>query len=135
MIEFFLGVYDWLHIPVPIWIQVEGIVGTVRLRIQFIPEPPFVRNVGPIFINSFGAILTSNVAVDVYAYGRSWGRGFRDPHEPEDPELVRSTLDFTLCQDGDCCWGIASRSLVVADSMTYICLLLSRLPSSSRPRV
>ncbi|KAG9074664.1 hypothetical protein FS749_013752, partial [Ceratobasidium sp. UAMH 11750] len=44
LIEFFLGVYDWLHIPIPIWIQVDGIVGTVRLRIQFIPEPPFVRN-------------------------------------------------------------------------------------------
>ncbi|KEP50963.1 hypothetical protein V565_070100 [Rhizoctonia solani 123E] len=44
LIEFFLGLYDWLHIPIPIWIQVEGIVGTVRLRIQFIPEPPFVRN-------------------------------------------------------------------------------------------
>ncbi|KAG9114914.1 hypothetical protein FRC07_007586 [Ceratobasidium sp. 392] len=44
LIEFFMGVYDWLHIPIPIWIQVDGIVGTVRLRIQFIPEPPFVRN-------------------------------------------------------------------------------------------
>jgi len=28
-----------------IWIQVEGIVGTIRLRIQFIPEAPFVREV------------------------------------------------------------------------------------------
>ncbi|KAF8578018.1 hypothetical protein K439DRAFT_1363416 [Ramaria rubella] len=45
LIEFFLGVYDWLHIPIPIWIQVEGIAGTIRLRLQFIPEPPFVRNV------------------------------------------------------------------------------------------
>ncbi|KAK7462733.1 hypothetical protein VKT23_007320 [Stygiomarasmius scandens] len=45
LIEFFLGVYDWLHIPVPIWIQVEGIVGTIRLRLQFIPEYPYVRNV------------------------------------------------------------------------------------------
>ncbi|THV04790.1 hypothetical protein K435DRAFT_714363 [Dendrothele bispora CBS 962.96] len=45
LIEFFLGIYDWLHIPVPIWIQVEGIVGTIRLRLQFIPEYPYVRNV------------------------------------------------------------------------------------------
>lgn len=44
--------YDWLHIPIPIWIQVEGIVGTVRLRIQFIPEPPFVRNVRRLFQRS-----------------------------------------------------------------------------------
>ncbi|KAG8895983.1 hypothetical protein FRC00_006666, partial [Tulasnella sp. 408] len=41
---FFLGAFDWLHIPIPIWVQVEGIAATVRLRIQFIPEPPFVRN-------------------------------------------------------------------------------------------
>ncbi|KAK8844773.1 hypothetical protein IAR55_006623 [Kwoniella newhampshirensis] len=44
LIEFFLGLYDWLHIPIPIWIQVEQIYGVVRLRVQFIPEPPFVRN-------------------------------------------------------------------------------------------
>ncbi|OCF41030.1 C2 domain-containing protein [Kwoniella heveanensis CBS 569] len=44
LIEFFLGLYDWLHIPIPIWIQVEQIFGVVRLRVQFIPEPPFVRN-------------------------------------------------------------------------------------------
>lgn len=44
LLEFFLGVYDWLHIPIPIWIIVESLIGTVRLRIQFIPEPPYVRN-------------------------------------------------------------------------------------------
>ncbi|OXC65474.1 hypothetical protein AYX13_05483 [Cryptococcus neoformans] len=44
LIEFFLGLYDWLHIPVPIWIQVEQIFGIIRLRVQFIPQPPFVRN-------------------------------------------------------------------------------------------
>jgi len=45
LIEFFLGMYDWFHIPIPIWIQVEQIYGVVRLRVQFIPEYPFVRNV------------------------------------------------------------------------------------------
>jgi Ca2+-dependent lipid-binding protein len=44
LIQFFIGMYDWLHIPVPIWIQVEQIFGIVRLRVQFIPEFPFVRN-------------------------------------------------------------------------------------------
>ncbi|ORY26481.1 hypothetical protein BCR39DRAFT_540905 [Naematelia encephala] len=44
LIEFFIGMYDWLHIPIPIWIQVEQVYGVVRLRVQFIPEPPFVRN-------------------------------------------------------------------------------------------
>ncbi|KAG8954346.1 hypothetical protein FRC03_011485 [Tulasnella sp. 419] len=44
LLEFFLGAFDWLHIPIPIWIQIDGIAATVRLRIQFIPNPPFVRN-------------------------------------------------------------------------------------------
>lgn len=43
LIEFFIGMYDWLHIPIPIWIQVEQIYGVVRLRVQFIPEFPYVR--------------------------------------------------------------------------------------------
>lgn len=33
-----------MHIPVPIWIAVERIVGTVRLRAQIVSDPPFVRN-------------------------------------------------------------------------------------------
>lgn len=40
-----MGVYDWIHIPLPIFIAVESIVGTVRLRIQLVPQSPFVRNV------------------------------------------------------------------------------------------
>ncbi|EIN09925.1 hypothetical protein PUNSTDRAFT_143315 [Punctularia strigosozonata HHB-11173 SS5] len=44
MLEFFLGVYDWLKIPIPIYAVVEGFVATARLRIQFIQNPPFVRN-------------------------------------------------------------------------------------------
>ncbi|BEI79854.1 hypothetical protein CcaverHIS002_0103830 [Cutaneotrichosporon cavernicola] len=45
LIQFFLGMNDWFHIPLPIWIQVEQIFGVIRLRVQFIPDPPFVRNV------------------------------------------------------------------------------------------
>ena len=44
LIQFFIGMYDWLHIPIPIWIQVEQIFGVVRLRVQFVPEPPYIRN-------------------------------------------------------------------------------------------
>ena len=39
-----MGAYDWFRIPIPIWIAVESIVGTVRLRLQMVPEAPFVRN-------------------------------------------------------------------------------------------
>lgn len=43
--KFFLGAYDLFHIPVPIWIAVESVVGTVRLRCQMVSEAPFIRNV------------------------------------------------------------------------------------------
>ncbi|GMK56735.1 hypothetical protein CspeluHIS016_0305750 [Cutaneotrichosporon spelunceum] len=45
LIQFFVGMHDWFHIPLPIWIQIEQIFGVIRLRVQFIPDPPFVRNV------------------------------------------------------------------------------------------
>ncbi|EGG02680.1 uncharacterized protein MELLADRAFT_49768 [Melampsora larici-populina 98AG31] len=44
MIEFFIGLYDWLHIPIPVWIQVDGLAGTARLRLQMIPDTPYIRN-------------------------------------------------------------------------------------------
>ena len=45
MLEFFVGAWDWFRMPVPIYAIVEGFVATVRMRIQFVQSPPFVRNV------------------------------------------------------------------------------------------
>lgn len=45
IMKFFLGAYDLFHLPVPIWIAVESVVGTVRLRCQMVSEAPFIRNV------------------------------------------------------------------------------------------
>ncbi|GAA5918640.1 hypothetical protein JCM6882_007890 [Rhodosporidiobolus microsporus] len=45
IIKFFLGAFDLFHLPIPIWIAVESIVGTVRLRVQMVAQAPFVRNV------------------------------------------------------------------------------------------
>lgn len=44
LIEFFIGAFDWVEIPLPVWVQVERIIGTVRLRAQIMSEPPFLRN-------------------------------------------------------------------------------------------
>ncbi|KIS69626.1 uncharacterized protein UMAG_02161 [Mycosarcoma maydis] len=44
MIEFFIGAYDLFQIPLPIWIQVEHISGTIRLRAQMVQQPPYIRN-------------------------------------------------------------------------------------------
>ena len=44
LIEFFLGAFNWVEIPLPVWVQIERIVGTLRLRAQTVSEPPFLRN-------------------------------------------------------------------------------------------
>jgi Ca2+-dependent lipid-binding protein len=44
MLEFFVGAFDWFKIPIPIYAIVEGFVATARLRVQFVQQPPFVRN-------------------------------------------------------------------------------------------
>ncbi|TKY86188.1 hypothetical protein EX895_005013 [Sporisorium graminicola] len=44
MIEFFIGAYDLFQIPLPIWIQIEHISGTIRLRAQMVQQPPYIRN-------------------------------------------------------------------------------------------
>ena len=45
VMKFFLGMHDLLHVPVPIWVAVESVVGTVRLRCQMVSKPPYIRNV------------------------------------------------------------------------------------------
>ncbi|GJE96327.1 C2 domain-containing protein [Phanerochaete sordida] len=44
MLEFFIGAFDWFKIPIPIYTIVEGFVATARFRVQFVQNPPFVRN-------------------------------------------------------------------------------------------
>ncbi|KAI1101909.1 hypothetical protein F4804DRAFT_283167 [Jackrogersella minutella] len=42
---FYLGVRGLFGIPLPIWVELIGLVGTVRLRLQMTPEPPFLKTV------------------------------------------------------------------------------------------
>ena len=34
---------DCIPVPLPIFVELEGLVGTVRLRLQMSPEPPFLK--------------------------------------------------------------------------------------------
>ncbi|WFC99598.1 hypothetical protein MYAM1_002343 [Malassezia yamatoensis] len=45
LVEFFLGAFDWVEIPLPVWVQIDHVMGTVRIRVQVTSEPPFLRNV------------------------------------------------------------------------------------------
>lgn len=40
---FYLGIKGLFGVPLPIWVELQGLVGTVRLRLQMDPEPPFLK--------------------------------------------------------------------------------------------
>ncbi|KAI0654107.1 hypothetical protein C8Q70DRAFT_1029821 [Cubamyces menziesii] len=43
LVEFFLGLKGVYGFRVPVWVEVTGIVGTARARLQLILNPPFVK--------------------------------------------------------------------------------------------
>ncbi|PWN39592.1 hypothetical protein IE81DRAFT_326361 [Ceraceosorus guamensis] len=45
LIHFFIGVKKWLQLPLPVYVEIVGFVATVRVRVQLLPDPPFVGNV------------------------------------------------------------------------------------------
>ncbi|KAF2277636.1 uncharacterized protein EI97DRAFT_432495 [Westerdykella ornata] len=40
---FYLGVKGLFGLPLPIFVELQGLVGTVRLRLNMTPEPPFLK--------------------------------------------------------------------------------------------
>ncbi|KAH6656410.1 hypothetical protein BKA67DRAFT_654749 [Truncatella angustata] len=42
---FYLGVKGFFGVPLPIWVELIGLVGTVRIRLQMSPQPPFLKAV------------------------------------------------------------------------------------------
>lgn len=42
---FYLGARGVFGVPLPIFVELNGIIGTVRLRFQLTPNPPFLKNV------------------------------------------------------------------------------------------
>ena len=40
---FYLGVKGLVGVPLPIWVELQELVGTVRLRLMLTPEPPFLK--------------------------------------------------------------------------------------------
>ncbi|RPD52908.1 hypothetical protein L226DRAFT_617720 [Lentinus tigrinus ALCF2SS1-7] len=43
LVEFFLGLKNVYNFRVPVWVEITGVVGTARARLQLIPDPPFVK--------------------------------------------------------------------------------------------
>jgi Ca2+-dependent lipid-binding protein len=41
---FYLGIKGLFGVPLPIFVELQEIVGTIRLRLQMTPEPPFAKN-------------------------------------------------------------------------------------------
>lgn len=40
---FYLGIKGLFGVPLPIFVELQGLVGTVRMRLQMSPEPPFLK--------------------------------------------------------------------------------------------
>lgn len=40
---FYLGIKGLFGVPLPIFVELQGLVGTVRLRMNMTPEPPFLK--------------------------------------------------------------------------------------------
>jgi hypothetical protein len=40
---FYLGIKGLFGVPLPIWVELNGLVATVRLRIALTPDPPFIK--------------------------------------------------------------------------------------------
>ena len=41
---FYLGIKGLFGVPLPIFVELQEIVGTIRLRLQMTPEPPYAKN-------------------------------------------------------------------------------------------
>jgi hypothetical protein len=41
---FYLGIKGLFDVPLPVFVELNGIIGTVRLRFQLTPNPPFLKN-------------------------------------------------------------------------------------------
>ncbi|KAI9738145.1 MAG: hypothetical protein M1818_005574 [Claussenomyces sp. TS43310] len=44
-VAFYLGIQGLVGVPLPIFVELNGIIGTIRLRFQLSPNPPFLKNV------------------------------------------------------------------------------------------
>lgn len=42
---FYLGIKGLFGVPLPIWVELIGLVATARVRVQLTPEPPFLKTV------------------------------------------------------------------------------------------
>lgn len=40
---FYLGVKGLFGVPLPVWVELQGLAGTIRMRLQMSPEPPFMK--------------------------------------------------------------------------------------------
>ncbi|PVF96053.1 hypothetical protein CPB86DRAFT_737459 [Serendipita vermifera] len=44
LVEFYLGIKGLAAVPIPVWAEITGVVGTARMRIELIPDPPFIKH-------------------------------------------------------------------------------------------
>jgi Ca2+-dependent lipid-binding protein len=43
LVHFYMGLNGFFGTPLPVWVELRGATGTCRMKIQLIPDPPFVK--------------------------------------------------------------------------------------------
>lgn len=43
LVHFYMGMNGLFGTPFPVWVELRGVMGTCRMKIQLIPNPPFVK--------------------------------------------------------------------------------------------
>ncbi|CEL56149.1 Meiotically up-regulated gene 190 protein OS=Schizosaccharomyces pombe (strain 972 / ATCC 24843) GN=mug190 PE=1 SV=1 [Rhizoctonia solani AG-1 IB] len=43
VVDFFVGARGFFGVQIPVWVEVSGVIGTARARLELLPGPPFVK--------------------------------------------------------------------------------------------
>lgn len=65
LIWFLAGIRSLIGIPIPVWVDIHGILGKARVRIQLLPDPPFLKT-GTITLLGMPKIELSTVPISMH---------------------------------------------------------------------
>ncbi|KAG8702280.1 hypothetical protein FRC08_003588 [Ceratobasidium sp. 394] len=43
VVDFFVGARGFFGVQVPVWVEISGVIGTARARLELMPNPPFIK--------------------------------------------------------------------------------------------
>jgi hypothetical protein len=68
----YLGVRGLFSVPFPVFVELAELVGTIRLRLQMIPEPPFMKEATFTFVGYLYRYASKTSSTRVVSLRRSF---------------------------------------------------------------